>query len=384
MTILADALFLAVSLTHLGIDILNGSFNVFLAYLSGPLALTNAALGAVSTAYHLAGALTQPLFGWLIDRWRMKFVAPAAMLWMGIFYTLAALNPTRGALVFLILAALGSGAFHPAGTMQATLIGRSRYAGRETTSTSYFFLLGQFGLFLGPLLAGYALSALRSNGMMLLAAPAVPLAVFGFYQFRSIKTSAEHGYAQTAGAKPHRPLGAGLIIAAALLVAFRSWAQQNMNVFLPKHLSDIGLNPEVYGLLTALFMGGSSLGNVAGGVWADRWGGKVVLQSTLALAALPLLALSATDQPLWLYALIPLAGALTGASHSVLVVFAQKALPGGMATSSGLALGFMFASGAVGTLISGFLADAWGVPAVFSLSALLVLLSVALSRRISL
>ncbi len=382
MTLLTDALFLAVSLTHLGVDVLNGSVNVFLAYLSGPLALSNTALGAISTAYHLAGALSQPVFGWLIDRWRIRSVAPFAMLWMGFFYVLAALYPSRAALIFLVLAALGSGAFHPAGTMQAALVGRSQQDGRETTSTSYFFLMGQFGLFLGPLLAGVALSALQSQGMLLLALPAVPLAVFGFSRLRRAGAwQNEPEPSRVSQPADVAPLGAGLLVAA-LLVAGRSWAQQNMNVFLPKHLSDLGFSPEVYGFLAALFMGGSSLGNVVGGITADRFGGKAVMQASLLLAAFPLFALSEIQGTAWLYLLIPLAGALIGASHSVLVVYAQKSLPGGLATTSGLALGFMFASGALGTLASGFLADAWGIPVVFSLSALLVLMSAALSFRL--
>ena len=44
-------------------------------------------------------------------------------------------------------------------------------------------------------------------------------------------------------------------------------------------------------------------------------------------------------------------------------------IPSGMATASGLILGFMFSSGAVGTFLSGFLADAWGLIPVFYLTA---------------
>jgi FSR family fosmidomycin resistance protein-like MFS transporter len=71
----------------------------------------------------------------------------------------------------------------------------------------------------------------------------------------------------------------------------------------------------------------------------------------------------------WLYLLIPLAGALSGASHSIVVVFAQKLIPGGMGLASGLILGFTFSSGAIGALLSGYLADVWGVSIVFPVAA---------------
>jgi predicted MFS family arabinose efflux permease len=40
-----------------------------------------------------------------------------------------------------------------------------------------------------------------------------------------------------------------------------------------------------------------------------------------------------------------------------------------MALASGLTLGFMFSAGALGTLLSGPLADAWGFPFVFQMTA---------------
>jgi len=75
----------------------------------------------------------------------------------------------------------------------------------------------------------------------------------------------------------------------------------------------------------------------------------------------------------WLYLLVPLSGALTGAVHSIIVVLAQRVVRSGMALASGLTLGFMFSAGALGTLFSGPLADQWGFPLVFQLSAVLAL-----------
>jgi len=82
----------------------------------------------------------------------------------------------------------------------------------------------------------------------------------------------------------------------------------------------------------------------------------------------------------WLYILIPLAGSFTGATHSIIVVLAQRLIPGGMALASGLILGFMFSSGALGTYLSGYLADSFGLQVVFWLSAGLVLCAALLTR----
>jgi len=110
-----------------------------------------------------------------------------------------------------------------------------------------------------------------------------------------------------------------------------------------------------------------------GGNLADRFGKRRILFLALSLAAIPLLLISSIGWSPWLFVLFPLAGALTGAPHSIIVVIAQRWIRVGMALASGVILGFMFSSGAIGTLISGYLADALGFPVVFRLTALLAL-----------
>jgi FSR family fosmidomycin resistance protein-like MFS transporter len=57
------------------------------------------------------------------------------------------------------------------------------------------------------------------------------------------------------------------------------------------------------------------------------------------------------------------AGFLVGIPHSVLVVMAQNLLPKRQGLASGAVLGFMFATGAAGTGIVGWVADYTGMAA---------------------
>jgi FSR family fosmidomycin resistance protein-like MFS transporter len=176
-------------------------------------------------------------------------------------------------------------------------------------------------------------------------------------------------------------LNAG-VLAFGLMTAFQSWAQQNMFTFVPKYLSDLGQPPGVYGLVSALFMAGVAFGNLFGGHLADRFGRRRVAVWTLLAASIPLLAIPYVVNLAWLYLLIPLSGLLTGATHSIIVVLAQRKLPGSLALASGLVLGFMFTSGALGTLLTGYLADLRGLPVVFTLSGILVLLAAGMALTI--
>src|SRR5574342_1327196 len=164
MTLLFDSLFSSVALSHLMVDVFNSSRPVLLTFLG----LTETQIALYSTIYIWVSALTQPFFGWMSDRVGPRWLAAGGVLWMTVFYTGAIYLPGTGGLICLIIAALGSSSFHPVGTTQATLQGRNRLAGRETTAASLFFMAGQLGQFAGPILTGLILAKFGWPAMIIL------------------------------------------------------------------------------------------------------------------------------------------------------------------------------------------------------------------------
>lgn len=374
MALILDALFSSVAFSHLVVDALNGLRAVLLAYLSRPLGLSNTAVGFVSTVYIVSASLIQPLFGYLADRFSARWVVAGGVLWMAAFFSLALLIPGQVALVFLIVASLGSGAFHPAGTMQATLSGRSHLSGRETTATSYFFVFGQVGLFIGPLAGGPLLDRFGPAGLLVFVAIAIPVGLNVAWQLRpglELRVVQPIQKPTRSTDDLHRK-NSLMLLSFGVMVFFQAWVQQNMITFLPKYLSDLGQPATFYGLLAATFMGGSALGNVVGGNLADRFGKRRVASGALILSSVPLFLIAETGLSLWLFLLVPLAGTLTGSVHSIFVVLGQRHIPTGMALASGLILGYIFTSGALGTLFAGYLADIWGLLPIFRINAVLV------------
>jgi len=379
MALLLDSLFSSIALGHLMVDLLNGSRPVLLAFLSEPLGLTNANIALISTLYVATASITQPIFGWLSDRFGPRWLAAGGLLWMMAFFMLAMFLPGNEALIFLVIASLGSAALHPAGAMQATVRGRTHYAGRETTAASFFFMFGQIGLFLGPIVAGPLLDQFGLYGLLIPAGLCLPIALNAGWQLRYTRPAHTSGKVTSPIKLIH---STGFIITLTTIAVLQAWAQQNMVTFIPKYLKDLGQTPAIYGLIAGLFMGGSALGNVLGGHLADRFGKRRVAGTMLALAGIPLFLISLVGWSPWLFLLVPLSGMLTGSVHSIIVVIAQGSIRGGMALASGLTLGIMFTAGAFGTLLSGPLADAWGFPIVFQMTAGLVLVASLATLRL--
>ena len=368
MSLLLDSLFSSVAFSHLIVDVLNSSRPVLLTYLG----LTETQIALISTIYIWASALTQPFFGWISDRVGPRWLAAGGVLWMTVFFSGAVFITGSGGLVCLIIAALGSSSFHPVGTVQATLQGRNHLAGRETTAASLFFMAGQLGHFVGPIITGLILAKLGLPAMLILPLISIPIGLALAYQLR-----ANHPHPRPAqgDGKVRLQAGAGFIIILAIVATLQSWSQANMINFVPKYLKDLGLSAATYGNMAGLFMGGSALGNVIGGHFGDLYTKRKVAATALLFAAFPIYIMSQIGWSSWLYLLIPLAGACTGAVHSIMVVLAQRIISGGMALASGLILGFIFSSGALGMLLTGPLAENHGFPTVLVMTTGLVLLA---------
>ena len=146
MPLLLDALFNSVAYGHMIVDVLNGQRTVLFTYWSQAYGMSNATLAIISMIYVWVASLSQPFFGWIADHFgKARLLAGGGILWMTAFFASALFLPVKWAIPCLVLGSLGSAAFHPVGTMQATLRGKLLLAGRETTSTSWLACMKSWG-----------------------------------------------------------------------------------------------------------------------------------------------------------------------------------------------------------------------------------------------
>ncbi|MYH60819.1 MAG: MFS transporter, partial [Caldilineaceae bacterium SB0675_bin_29] len=291
----------AVSFGHMAIDILNASIAMILAVLAVDFNMSNAQIALGGMAYALMGSLTQPFFGVLADRLGGRWLGAVGLLWTAVFYYAATFAQDYFTLITLMtIASLGSGAFHPQGAMNAGAAGGPK----ATTGTSVFFLLGQLGLALGPMIAGVLLEEIWMLGPRIMAVATLPFVVWLAVGLRKPLVRVEEEppkprpatleerrrlqqrvsrarAASNSVAQPSRRWVA--LVAFAVLVALRASVHQIFYGMLPKYFADLGFTPTQFGFMVGVPSVAIALGSMAGGVLGDRYDQpKILLWSLLA------------------------------------------------------------------------------------------------------
>ncbi len=375
MSLLRNYQYLAVVLSHFVIDIFGNTGPVLVTFLSKPMALTAAQIGLAISMYQLVNAISQPLFGWLADKFGSRWIGPVSVAWVvgfmisAVFVAQVTNNFTFFLLVF-VTGAVGSGAFHPQGTMHAATLAHARAA----TGTAVFFLFGQIGLASGPIVGGAILDVAGLFGIYGMAIVALPLILLiGYAAYRNVPVVSTHNVfppapSATTSIEPVKTIRWDAISLLALLIGLRSWVFLGTVAFLPKLFQDMGWEPSAYGSVTGVFWIASAVMGVVAGNWADRWGRRQVVFITLLIGSVPLYFLPLTNS--WLaFPLAIISGGLIGASHSILVVIAQDLLPNSKSLASGITLGYLFGMGAVAAWSIGEMAVIWSLPTIIQAGA---------------
>lgn len=352
---------------HFSIDMLNASVAMILTLAAGRFGLTIAQIGFGAMLYQIMAAMSQPLFGGLTDKLRGRWVGPLGLLWTIIFYSAAAFMPNYTAFITcLMVGGLGSGAFHASGMVQASASGGSK----PTTATSMFFLGGQIGLALGPILAGLLVAPLGLQAMPLMASAALPaVALMLVYMNSALPAAARRPAAAKVQGLERRHAAAALLITAfVLFIMLRSGTSQGFATLLPAYFESLGYTPAQFGLMLGIFSFAGAIGTLIGGYLGDRYDRRLIM-SLASAAAAPFAFLMLYTSGVAYVAVAILAGMLLSMPHSILLVMAQDLAPNRRGLAGGLVLGFIFASGSTLAWLEAIVATHVGLQPVLSVVA---------------
>ena len=374
------------SLAHL---LLEAGFNflpVTYALLIPRLGLSYGQIGTMVLLMTIAGTVTQPLFGWLSDRGDPRLIVVASLMWGGTLMGLVGFMPTYGWLVVLVvLAALGSAAFHPPAAALSSLT----EAGNRGRAMSIFSVGGNLGAALSPLLVGLALSA----GGLGATAVLIPLSLLtSLLMARRLRGIGAPRYRAAGGDAPAAVGSAAALAAIVVVVGARSYFQQALMTYLPEWLRGNGQSLAVAGAALTLFMIAVSVGSLFGGALSDRFGRLQVIGVSLVLMMGGHWVLLHTVGAPQMAAVL-LIGLMIGASFPVTIVLAQEAWPRSLGFASAMVMGLGWLPAGLGAWAVGRIADgstltdglrSLTLAPLVGLAAAGVFMALARGRRISL
>ena len=323
--------------------------------------------------YAISTSLAQPLFGYFSDAMGGRWFAVGGLLWMSVLHGLVGFMPSyETALVVAVVAGFGSAAFHPQGASGANVAAGDR----KQAGVAMFMVGGNVGYAIGPLLAGYVLGALGPRGTAALAViglVSVPILLALTRPQSQAAATAIPPATRTANWKIELNPAFSVIAVLALVgvMSLRAWSQSSFTSFVPQYFTVIGgfTNQEA-GTLSFLMLAALAAGSFAGGMFADRIGPqRVMITSLVATAPLMAIMIALGDHRAFLIA--PLLGFASGAAWPPMLVMSQTLFHKNAGVGTGIALGFVFAMGGVGSSLTGAL----GEPARLGLYAALMILS---------
>ena len=163
-----------------------------------------------------------------------------------------------------------------------------------------------------------------------------------------------------------------------VIIVLRGMAAVTFSSFLAVLVTEKGGSHLLGGAAISIFLITGALGGLLAGRLSDRFGRKVVIFTTILLAA-PFL-LIFLHGPTW--AMLPslaLAGLFLFSSTPVGIVAAQEILPGKAGLVSGVVMGMAWGVAGLALMPVGFLADQYGLVSVMTWIAFLPLLAALLT-----
>ena len=366
---------LTLMLGHYTVDMYVGVLPVLYPILTGRFALDLKTVGLVSLAYSGMASLAQPLFGWIADRYGTRYIG-FALSWTALCFASIVFAPNFAVLLMLAaLAGIGSGAYHPLGSLNASAVIPER---SRNMAMSAYVSGGTFGVASGPLIGAVLFHFFGIRGTALMVIPGVVIAIWMLFEMRGIalRRAPAKSAIGARGALPPIPVGPMLAVMGVMMS--RAWTMSSIQAYVPTWYKTLGYGAEFYGPLATVVVLASAFGAIGTGSLADRYGRRVVMFSSLVLTIPAILLFVQFTGPI-AFLTGALVGFMAASTGPLMLVMAQQLMVGRAGLASGIILGLGFVTGAVGVPITGAFADAYGLEAALRAQVVVVVLTLAIT-----
>ena len=352
-------------------------FRVLLPILIPKLGLSLTLSGALVMVMSLSANVLQPVFGYFMDKYNFNKIMPLIIPFGAVFICLTNWASNFIVLAVLIgLSGLAVSTFHPMG---AGLVSKVAPDGKISTCISIFVAGGSFGFALAPILLVYFMQMYSLDYLPILIIPAIILGILmyssGLSKARFVNEQvAKNMHFNLAQILQNKPL-----MLLNISMGLRAWLFTALVTFLPLWAIEKGCDNTLSGWILTIYLCGSVIGGLIGGALNDKIGYKKVILWALIFTLIPTMYfLFAQQIDILMYIALFVGGGLVMAANPGAIVWGQDLLPDNPGMASGMMLGLSFGLGGFGTMLTGSLAESYGLTMALALTAILLVISIVL------
>ena len=350
---------------------------ILLPILIPKLGLSLTLSGALVMVMSLSANVLQPVFGYFMDKYNFNKIMPLIIPFGAVFICLTNWASNFIVLAVLIgLSGLAVSTFHPTG---AGLVSKVAPDGKISTCISIFVAGGSFGFALAPILLVYFMQMYSLDYLPILIIPAIILGVLmyssGLSKARFVNEQvAKNMHFNLAQILQNKPL-----MLLNISMGLRAWLFTALVTFLPLWAIEKGCDNTLSGWILTIYLCGSVIGGLIGGALNDKIGYKKVILWALIFTLIPTMYfLFAQQINILMYIALFVGGGLVMAANPGAIVWGQDLLPDNPGMASGMMLGLSFGLGGFGTMLTGSLAESYGLTMALALTAILLVISIVL------
>lgn len=350
---------------------------ILLPILIPKLGLSLTLSGALVMVMSLSANVLQPVFGYFMDKYNFNKIMPLIIPFGAVFICLTNWASNFIVLAVLIgLSGLAVSTFHPMG---AGLVSKVAPDGKISTCISIFVAGGSFGFALAPILLVYFMQMYSLDYLPILIIPAIILGVLmyssGLSKARFVNEQvAKNMHFNLAQILQNKPL-----MLLNISMGLRAWLFTALVTFLPLWAIEKGCDNTLSGWILTIYLCGSVIGGLIGGALNDKIGYKKVILWALIFTLIPTMCfLFAQQIDILMYIALFVGGGLVMAANPGAIVWGQDLLPDNPGMASGMMLGLSFGLGGFGTMLTGSLAESYGLTMALALTAILLVISIVL------
>lgn len=350
---------------------------ILLPILIPKLGLSLTLSGALVMVMSLSANVLQPVFGYFMDKYNFNKIMPLIIPFGAVFICLTNWASNFIVLAVLIgLSGLAVSTFHPMG---AGLVSKVTPDGKISTCISIFVAGGSFGFALAPIVLVYFMQMYSLDYLPILIIPAIILGVLmyssGLSKARFVNEQvAKNMHFNLAQILQNKPL-----MLLNISMGLRAWLFTALVTFLPLWAIEKGCDNTLSGWILTIYLCGSVIGGLIGGALNDKIGYKKVILWALIFTLIPTMYfLFAQQIDILMYIALFVGGGLVMAANPGAIVWGQDLLPDNPGMASGMMLGLSFGLGGFGTMLTGSLAESYGLTMALALTAILVVISIVL------